>query len=465
MSSIEALAKIISAGVQDIEAQCAARGVAYPTPDVVCSSETDTIQNEFSSQATPIIAAAYQLIATLSHPQPYLLGMGLWGYFPTALAYIDATFVPDILREAGPKGLHVNEIAAVTKVHPGRLGRVLRFLATRHVFEEVAPDVFRNTRLSSGMCLGKSVKEIVESPLDRWDKSSGVAAIVSLNGHENMKTAAYMVETLLDPVTGWSEEPTEAAFQRGNQTPLPCYEWLEQPENITSLKKFPNAMRATTHYNSDKAVNEGFEWDKLPAGSLIVDVAGGIGNLTMALAGTHKHLRYVVQDRPAVIKAAQEHWAAKMPGAVEKGFVRLEPHDMFDPQYIRDASVFLLRYTTHNWSDKYATKFLTRMREAAQPTTKLIIIDGISDYLCRDTSSIDDIPGAAKPAAPEPLLPYPDSTIGWGYLMDLNMLAMMNCQERTVGEFVTLLGGAGWKIERICRFEAPLPQQVICVPA
>lgn len=42
------------------------------------------------------------------------------------------------------------------------LGRVLRFLATRHVFEEVAPDVFRNTRLSSGMCLGKSVKEIVE---------------------------------------------------------------------------------------------------------------------------------------------------------------------------------------------------------------------------------------------------------------------------------------------------------------
>ena len=78
MSSIEALAKIISAGVQDIEAQCAARGVAYPTPDVVCSPETDAIQNEFSSQATPIIAAAYQLIATLSHPQPYLLGMGLW---------------------------------------------------------------------------------------------------------------------------------------------------------------------------------------------------------------------------------------------------------------------------------------------------------------------------------------------------------------------------------------------------
>lgn len=46
----------------------------------------------------------------------------------------------------------------------------------------------------------------------------------------------------------------------------------------------------------------------------------------------------------------------------------------------------------------------------------------------------------------------------------LQMLGMMNCQERTVGEFVTLLKGAGWKIDRVCRFEAPLPQQIICSP-
>lgn len=78
MSQLEALAKIIANGVQGIEAKCAERGVAYPTPDVVCTPETDKIQNELSSDATPIIAAAYQLIATLSHPQPFLLGMGLW---------------------------------------------------------------------------------------------------------------------------------------------------------------------------------------------------------------------------------------------------------------------------------------------------------------------------------------------------------------------------------------------------
>lgn len=38
----------------------------------------------------------------------------------------------------------------------------MRFLATRFVFEEVAPDTYRNTRLSSAICTGKSVKEMLE---------------------------------------------------------------------------------------------------------------------------------------------------------------------------------------------------------------------------------------------------------------------------------------------------------------
>lgn len=83
MSSLEALAKVVSDGVKDIQSKCAARGVTYPTPEVLCNPESDAVQNQFSSEAAPIIAAAYQLIATLSHPQPFLLGMGLWVRVPT----------------------------------------------------------------------------------------------------------------------------------------------------------------------------------------------------------------------------------------------------------------------------------------------------------------------------------------------------------------------------------------------
>lgn len=112
-------------------------------------------------------------------------------------------------------------------------------------------------------------------------------------------------------------------------TKLTTFPWLELPENALRMRKLQNGMRATTDYSSGEVVSKGdnfllllflwqedctgtkaprtgFEWASLPEGSIVVDVAGGIGNLTMALAGVHKHLRYVVQDRPAVIEAAQQ---------------------------------------------------------------------------------------------------------------------------------------------------------------
>jgi hypothetical protein len=47
------------------------------------------------------------------------------------------------------------------------LGRVLRFLATLHIFREVSPDVFANNRISSVMDTGKTIEDIKA----RWDMS------------------------------------------------------------------------------------------------------------------------------------------------------------------------------------------------------------------------------------------------------------------------------------------------------
>jgi hypothetical protein len=40
------------------------------------------------------------------------------------------------------------------------LGRILRYLATNHIFREITPDVFANNRLSSVLDTGKSVAVI-----------------------------------------------------------------------------------------------------------------------------------------------------------------------------------------------------------------------------------------------------------------------------------------------------------------
>lgn len=143
------------------------------------------------------------------------------------------------------------------------------------------------------------------------------------SGVNNTRTAGYLAENLLDPATAFSQEPNEAAFQRAHRTTLTSFEFMDLPENADLLKKFGIAMRATTSFSDHAVVSNGesiragserittgsfaigFDWRSLPQGSLVVDVGGGVGNLTMSLAKVYKHLRYVVQDRPGTAKEGE----------------------------------------------------------------------------------------------------------------------------------------------------------------
>jgi len=76
------------------------------------------------------------------------------------------TKVPTYLKEAGPEGLEISVLSQKTGVEVGKLGRVLRFLTTIHLFQEgidkwtdaiiiyslcfiVRKDVFANNRFSA----------------------------------------------------------------------------------------------------------------------------------------------------------------------------------------------------------------------------------------------------------------------------------------------------------------------------
>ena len=45
-----------------------------------------------------------------------------------------------------------------------------------------------------------------------------------------------------------------------------------------------------------------FDWKSLPTNALVVDVGGGVGSVSMALARECPDLRIVVQDRPGVVE-------------------------------------------------------------------------------------------------------------------------------------------------------------------
>lgn len=126
---------------------------------------------------------------------------------------------------------------------------------------------------------------------------------------------------------------------------------------------------------------------------------------------------------------------------------KFQAHDFFEPQPNKETSVFLLKQIVHDWSDRYAGKILQRLRDAATPNTKLVVIDSIIPYSC----AVDDssIPGFEYPRAPAPLLANLGAANILPYIVDMSMNMQFNALERTIDHMKELLMGAGWRLQRV----------------
>jgi hypothetical protein len=83
-------------------------------------------------------------------------------------------------------------------------------------------------------------------------------------------------------------------------------------------------------------------------------------------------------------------------------------HDFFEPQPIKDAAVFFLRHVIHDWAAPEASNILKQLACAAAPPTKLVLVEHLLPYATSGGAlappSTVEIPGAARPPVPEPLL-------------------------------------------------------------
>jgi len=457
-SQLSALSNILSSGIATIESVYAKNGATFPSLDEPFKPPPFAEDALLSQIIDHVISAAAQLIMTVKPPQRTLVESSLSFHLPASLQLAEEANIPEILREAGPGGLDVKDIGERCGSDSSKVGRVLRYLATNHIFKEVSPDVFANNRVSSVMDTGKSVATLKADHMSKHDKTTGVAALVGHITDEAMKSGIFMAENLLDPKTSGSQELLDASFSRahGRQS---GHDFFEKPENAYRLRRFGAAMNGTRMSMSPGTTLNGYDWKSLKQDSLVVDVGGGVGSSVLELKVAFPHLRFVVQDRPKVIDDAAKFWGNEDPEALKSGTVKLQAHDFFEPQPIKDATVFFLRFIMHDWADKYAKPILKQLRGSAQPSTKLILCDFLVPYAAYSNDLFSDVPGANVPAAPYPLLANLGTVSNQAVQLDLQMMASANAQERTIGQFISLAEGTGWKLSSIGR----TPKSLMCL--
>ncbi|KAF8626088.1 hypothetical protein AX15_005085 [Amanita polypyramis BW_CC] len=319
---IRQLLDLITRSVEALEKTCAANGTSIPDLQSAFNPASEAFRSDpVAAEAASIITAATSHLSAIVTPPHITAYNAIGGHWRSgAIRLCLESHVTEILREAGPEGLHVDDIAAKNGMDAQKLARCLRFMATQHIYREVKPDVFTNNRVSSMLDTLKPSKDIIADPEHKFDNTNGFTALASLRLDDIFKGSSYLYENESDPKTAKSQQPEDAPYARALGIKKPLFEYYAQPEQCAKQRKFNIAMRGfvqsrkeiltgkpphlclVRYYISLDCLIIAYDWQSLPDNSLIVDVGGGIGSIPLVLAQSFGKLRFIIQDHPKVIE-------------------------------------------------------------------------------------------------------------------------------------------------------------------
>ncbi|KAI0292082.1 S-adenosyl-L-methionine-dependent methyltransferase [Multifurca ochricompacta] len=433
---LTALVGIISQGVQHLEFAYSKHDLSFPSLDEPFKPGPLDNDPELDATTRLIVAAAYQIIATVRTPLETIQDHVGAMYSTPSLGLIDEADVADALKDAGSHGLHVNDISTRTGIESVKLSRVLRYLASRHVFQEVTPDVYANNRISSILIKSKPLDELKKDKLTKYEDAPA-AAWVGHVADECLKGAAYLGSYIKDEPTDVDTPWNLATGRKGS-----IWQWYKEPDNVWRYHRFTAAMKGGVERFPSTTYTGSFDWKSLATDSVVVDVGGSVGKVAHELYKVFPHLKYVIQDLPPVLEDARNFWNQVAPDAVEKGRT-IFSSGLLQPQAtVKEPAAYLLRFIIHDWPDNHSIAILKNLRAAAGPATRLVLFEGVMPHVC--------LTHGGRPPPPPPLL----GNLGAGMgalvtMLDLQMLTILNGQERTIEQFRVLGNVTGWNLEAV----------------
>jgi len=266
----------------------------------------------------------------------------LAGFMRTqALSAITKLGIPDIVST---DPMHVAEIAEIVGADEPSLYRLLRFLATEGVFQEVEPRHFAATPLSDGLR--------ADAPLSaRW--------LAIMLGSEQYRCWSESIHSF---TTG------EPAFERVHGQPF--FDYLTTHPDESTI--FNCAMAAGTQ--SRIAALLEYDWSGV---NRVVDVGGGTGSALAAVLSSQPHLHGVLFDLPNVVEGAEETMRRK---GVHNRCDVVEGDFFVDR--IPPANVYILSQILHDWNDERASAILRNCRRALGADDRVLLVEGVVPEGC-----------------------------------------------------------------------------------
>ncbi|OJI97340.1 hypothetical protein ASPVEDRAFT_49365 [Aspergillus versicolor CBS 583.65] len=300
--------------------------------------------------------------------------------------------------------LSVTQLAEHCTADYGHIERILRYLASNNIIEEVGQGQFKANKTTHILADGKA----------------GIFASHSFDftGRIVQAFPEFIIENNYEDVTDGTKTP----FQKAFDTDLHCFSWLAQyPELVEQMQQVMKSFRSGDWIQGfDQFEKDALDSEDQSERIFLVDVGGGSGHQCIEVRDRYPglHGRLVVQDLPEVVKEAPE-----IPG------VKIEANDMFQEQKVKGAKFYYLRRIFHDWPDAQCIQILKNLRSSMASDSQVLIDEVV----------------------------LPETNVPWQTAMaDLAMMILLGGRERTQKQWAALAEQSGLRIAYIHAYNDPV---------
>ncbi|CAN9171759.1 unnamed protein product [Alternaria sp. RS040] len=299
-----------------------------------------------------LIDAIQELNRLALGPAEYLYSLYMTGCIQMVGLHAVARY--NIPQKIPNDGIKIKDLGNELRMDEMILGRLVRQAIVHGIFQEPEPDFITHSNISRLLRDDSDWLHLAQF----YTEDSWAAAALELDALEKWPA---------------SHDPCHTGFNLAHKTTDPFFDALGS--DSSRLKRVAGMFRAVQTMllqGPDKLTSSPL-WNEIDKpGSKVVDIGGNSGYISQQLAEVTKDVCFVVQDRPEVVRMAEE----QLPAAF-RSRISFRAHDFFHKQPIRGAQIYFIRKILHDWPDYLAIKIIQNIIPALADGSYIVICDRI----------------------------------------------------------------------------------------